>query len=64
MSLAVLADERGSTQRIFQIGFWSVISYVIIISFAVILWHDLIEPTYFPVPTDGWVAPSGAGCGT
>lgn len=50
---------RWGIGRITEITVWSVLLYVVLASFATILWFDLIKPRYFPDPTDGYVAPSG-----
>ena len=44
--------------RIIQIGSGSVLIFYILYMFAVVYWYDVIKPIYFPVPPDGWVAPS------
>jgi hypothetical protein len=55
----VPAPKRSRIGRFFEISFWSVMIYVVILSLGAVLWYDLIKPNWFPDPTDGYVAPSG-----
>ena len=39
---------------------WFVVAYMVVFPLGGTIWVDVIRPKYFPVPMDGWVAPSGA----
>ena len=51
--------KRSRIGRLFEISFWSVAIYVVVLSLGAVLWYDVIKPNWFPDPTDGYVAPSG-----
>ena len=53
------APRRSRIGRFFEISFWSVAIYVVVLSLGAVLWYDVIKPNWFPDPTDGYVAPSG-----
>ena len=52
------APKRSRIGRIFEIGFWLAMIYVVVLSLGTIIWDDLIQPNFFPKPTDGFVAPA------
>lgn len=51
--------SRWSIGRIISIAFWAFMIYVVVLSLGTIIWDDLIQPNFFPKPTDGYVAPAG-----